>query len=407
MRGIFRVAFTGALLGWSALLGLAGQYKWPEVEPLQRSFYFADASKAAVKLLIDGASGKPLYRLECHTGDYEGDPNFNYSGAFDCKLIPLNPDDAYNDLLGPDPLGWEVDNRAAIIAEDLVGRCADYPEHGRVRHFRLRDMKLTFVYSDLHLEKWPPEGPTGIRLPRLLSFRFSVRVEPDPTAVSTIAEPVPFAEPPPIHTADPNIILPNCDKVIRQHVPGVVTQDYIRNEGLPPPYPSVQSTEATATLHMRQEGALRMRILDKAGKLAYSLDCSASIGTAGVDRWGIDCKLFPADKKINMLGDAVDPYSRMNRALILPEQLEGECWRYPEWGAVRRFRLRGFELTLAITTGPLKPTKFHNHRGQEVTLKASVRPDASATSSVAMPSRYTDWSVSDQPNACEHVLVDP
>jgi len=150
-----------------------------------------------------------------------------------------------------------------------------------------------------------------------------------------------------------------------------------------------------------------MPIHDKVGKLVYTLDCAAAVGTAGLDRWGIDCKLTPASRKINLLGDAVDPYTLMNRALILPRQLEGQCWRYPGWGAVRSFDLRGLELTLSVITAPLEQTKVKRHSGEELQLKARVRPDESAQSAVAMPSHYIDWSVVEHPHACERVLVDP
>jgi hypothetical protein len=213
-------------------------FRWPQVKPLHESFYFRNAWHASATLLIKGANGVPLYRLQCYGEQAKRSPSdlqlhaeALYSGEFDCHLYSF-PDPTASDTLLTDITlpGGESYSRAVINAAELVGACGNYPEYGLVRHFRLRGMRITFTYSDVRTKEeltsigapYPP-GTPRIDVPELTSFRFSVDIAPDPTAVSTIAEPVPFAPPPPKKTANPYVNLPNCEKVIRRHASVVPT----------------------------------------------------------------------------------------------------------------------------------------------------------------------------------------
>jgi hypothetical protein len=188
--------------------------KWPVVAKLEKSVYFEDAHKAEAKFTIVGDDGKPLYLIECHTWEYEKDPDFDYSGDFECRLTSLYSPNYYSTLFTYNPKAtrdWE--SRARFLVEELQGKCGDYPEYGRVRHFRLRGMKITLSINDLKI-KANADHAIKKESPQIQSFRFDLLVEPDPAALSEIAEPVPYAEPPRVHPEDKNDMSRNCETVI-------------------------------------------------------------------------------------------------------------------------------------------------------------------------------------------------
>ncbi len=411
----------------------ADVFLWPQIVPLQKSVSFPDARQAEATLEILGVDGKPLYLLQCHTKEYEGDRAFVYSGDFECRLKSLYELDKYSTLLTEDPLqsrDWE--SRARVFAEELLGACGRYPEYGRVRHFRLRRMRLTFEFSDLRFERRSIREVWEGKPAELRSFHFGVRVEPDPGALSTIAEPAPFAEPPSLseplytHPEAPKVSSRRCDVVVSQHVPGVVSENYIQVKGLGPPYPRIIPTGKTLTFPEKDAGLqseekpapadrwyFYLPVLNASRELAYEFECSTSKTKGGnrvlIGRWGIWCGLFIVGEKVNLLRDSIDPYSRMNRAEVYAEQLYGKCADYPEWGAVRHFRLRGMNLTVQFKN-PLfagdegLPDYFMGGlKGFELSVR--VDPDSTAESPVAESSPYIDWRSMSKPNACEKILV--
>lgn len=208
-------------------------FRWPEVIPVRTSFLFPDAWRAAAAVEIKGINGVPIYRLQCYGEQAKRSPydlrlhaDALYSGEFDCHLYSLSDPTAPDTLLTEPTLAvGEAYSRAVVDASELVGACANYPEYGLVRHFRLRGMMITFRYSDVRTKKeltsggapYPP-GTPRVELPELTSFRVIVAIASDPTAVSPTSEPVPFAPPPPKKTANRYINLPDCKKVIRRNV---------------------------------------------------------------------------------------------------------------------------------------------------------------------------------------------
>ncbi len=182
---------------WLAGLSYVGHpVSWLPVAPLERTFDFPDASQAEVSLAIPGRDGQALYRLECHTWRYEKDPDFDYSGDFECRLTSSYAKEEYSTLLTDDPnqsRDWQ--SRGRFLVPELVGRCGDYPEYGRARNFRLRGMRLRLELKDVNVIRsleGATRGPFALR-----SFRLVVKVEPDPEASSTIAEPARVPKPPP------------------------------------------------------------------------------------------------------------------------------------------------------------------------------------------------------------------
>ena len=134
--------------------------------------------------LFDTA-GTPTYSLACHTGFYEGDRSFNYSGEFECRLASLYSGELYSNLLTSDrrqTADWL--SRARFFTYDLIGECRDLPHLGNVRSFRLRHMKITLAFFDEEIT-FEEEGDD--RYAVLESFSFRVQVVRDTSAHSPIA----------------------------------------------------------------------------------------------------------------------------------------------------------------------------------------------------------------------------
>ena len=393
-------------------------YRWPPIAPTSRTFHFSGSKTQAESFTLKGASGNQLYWLGCHSSNYEGnsgDPDQDddyYYGDLDCHLHALYAPDGGNLLVADAFRGTEHFSRLLTTAWDFQGACANYPEWGPVRHVTLRGMAFTFTFSDaviLHGSNGAAGGPD--EEPALGSVQLEIKVEPDPQAVSAIALEPPFDRPRYPVSGNRAGNSPQCDHVVPQHIPGVDIASYVREHGLGPPYPQVAPTEKTATFVLEEDKDWQMPILDGDGKEAYSLRCQAAMGEAGLARWGVWCKLVPVGKDLDLLGDSVDPYSRRIRTLIEPEQLDGKCSQYPEWGAIRTFRLRGFQLVLGVKNIVLTKSRAGRmglYMGpiSRFGLEVRVAPDNTATAAVALPSRYVDWRFLRRPDACEQVIVD-
>lgn len=205
------------LVGLLDALVHAQAKSWPDIVPLEASVYFADASKAAAWFKILSPNGKPLYILQCYNWRSARDPDFDYSGDFECRLTSTYSKEAYSTLLTDDPKqsrDWQ--SRGRVLAEELVGKCADYPEYGRVRHFRLRKMKITFSFDEMSFKPFESSDRRKVNRREFQSLRFSVRVEPDSKALSNIAEPVAFAEPPNANPQDPDDFSRQCDVIVKK-----------------------------------------------------------------------------------------------------------------------------------------------------------------------------------------------
>ena len=156
---------------------------FPTVKPLQRTFSVTDVPKANVSIDIESAVGDPIYHLQCHSAGYTGDPDFDYSGDFECRLSLIGQPNTYSTLLTEDARqsrDWE--SRARFFAAQLRGACARIPEFGANRSFALRGMDL-----DLRIT-----APTFTEAGKLKSLRLTVTVRPDPKAQRPIAEVVPL-----------------------------------------------------------------------------------------------------------------------------------------------------------------------------------------------------------------------
>jgi hypothetical protein len=163
--------------------------EWPPIAPTSASVFFASGQDANFALQIkSAANGSTLYVLECHTFTFE-DPDFNYSGDFECRLRTVAGDAGpLGTLLADRKSEREWDTRGRFLREEVEGDCARYPDYGVQRRFRLRGMSLTIALSDLTLapRKASPHGSERVA-PAFRSFRMTVEVNRDDAATSDIA----------------------------------------------------------------------------------------------------------------------------------------------------------------------------------------------------------------------------
>ena len=165
-----------------AVLTLAAQ-AYPAVRALRRTFDVQAVGRSDVRLTVKSRNGNPLYELQCHSAGYTGDPEFDYSGDFECRLSSVGGQNEYSTLLTEDShqsRDWE--SRGRFFASDLRGACALIREFGATRTFRLRGMVLTLQITD---QRFSENG-------KLRSLKLIVAVRPDPGSITPIAAVVPF-----------------------------------------------------------------------------------------------------------------------------------------------------------------------------------------------------------------------
>jgi hypothetical protein len=93
--------------------------------------------------------------------------------------------------LAPDP--YSRTSRAEIFPDQLRGACADYPEWGKQRSFRLRGMKLTLSMDEIKFGL-VSGGSHSFPSHDLLGVNIHVRVTPDASATTPAPEQVKYAD---------------------------------------------------------------------------------------------------------------------------------------------------------------------------------------------------------------------
>lgn len=171
--------------------------EWPRVQAITKVFEFSDSRNAELTLDLFGTDKRVLYRLECHNWTYDKDPDFDYSGDFECRLSPRYETTAYSTLFTEEvnqTRDWE--SRARFLVPELKGRCGEWPEFGRIRTFRLRGMQIRLELTEMKFSKTVPSFTR--RSEGLASFKLVVSMAPEPGARSAITEkpnvPTPPAE---------------------------------------------------------------------------------------------------------------------------------------------------------------------------------------------------------------------
>lgn len=165
---------------------------WPKIRPLEESFVVSDPPRAVIKTFIYDESGNRVYLFVCRNSEDASVPNVLYAGDLDCRLLEASWGEVEHNLLlethHPRTAAWY--SRGRMFAYELHGDCANYPEYGRVRHFRLRGMKMTLVFDNVKFAVAPPAAPA-----RLTSYTLRLKVEQDPTAPRDIAESSGYLDP--------------------------------------------------------------------------------------------------------------------------------------------------------------------------------------------------------------------
>jgi hypothetical protein len=259
-------------------------------------------------------------------------------------------------------------------------------------------MNLTLAIDDLKFDHVPPDSASTP-----LSYRFSVEVTPDSSALSAIEGDSHFAEP---LKKNGNA---DCARVVAEHVPGEVTDEYIKSHDLQAPYPEIVANKASLIFVIGKEDQFpELAILGHDRKPVYTLKCSADIWIAGTS-WATRCGLFAEGSQVDLLEDSVDPYTRESRAVFQGIHTNQTCRDYPQWGATRDFELRGMKISIA-ESGDLENDLWafgsaDRAFGRTVKLHVQVTPEPAAESPVAKPIKIVDWLLLQRHESCNEILT--
>ena len=168
---------------------------WPRILEVEK-VYALDPAKDWVHFhfpIRNAADSETLYRFVSIGGstaylDSLSDvTGLNYVGWLGCVL--LESDQSFNEssLLQEDAHESYWHTRGLIEPFQLVGKRGECPEHGRVRHFRLRGMELTLEFFEIQKTS---KGDVD-------KLKMRVRVVNRPDALSAIAEPSGYPYPGP------------------------------------------------------------------------------------------------------------------------------------------------------------------------------------------------------------------
>ncbi len=191
MKAIFKLCFLALALASPASL-CAQANKWPAIRPRDEKRVFVNpgqnSADTSFVAFIKASDGVPVYKLECHNGNYEDESEMNFSGDFQCALFAVKGTARTSgNLLAADTkneLSTDWWNRGRMHAPQLRGECLKYPEYSTDRRFKLRGMLLTLHFTDV---KWSPRKDQQNE-PLLAGFTFILKVVPDESAQSSRAE---------------------------------------------------------------------------------------------------------------------------------------------------------------------------------------------------------------------------
>jgi hypothetical protein len=171
-----------ALLLLSA--GSSWPQSWPTIQPVERTYHVESPDKPGVTLTIRTPTAGAIYRVDCGNGDTpDGAFGFDFSGDFECRLQTVPPNYSFSTYFTENPRqdrDWQ--SRARFFAHEVIEPCAQIPDLGRIRTFRVRGMKITLAMSNISFSGDGKE-------PHLRSFDFRIAAEVDPTARTAITEP--------------------------------------------------------------------------------------------------------------------------------------------------------------------------------------------------------------------------
>ena len=176
-----------ALLPLCACSGWA--QSWPIIQPVEQTYHVNNPDQGGVSLTIRTPSGSAVYKIDCANGNTPDNAfGFDFSGDFECLLQTVPPNYSFSTYFTENPhqdRDWQ--SRARFFASEVADPCAQIPDLGRIRAFRLRGMKITLAMSNVSF------SGQGKDL-HLKSFDFRIAADVDPTARTNITEP-PLFEP--------------------------------------------------------------------------------------------------------------------------------------------------------------------------------------------------------------------
>lgn len=168
---------------------------WPRVQSFAKEWHIPDAAitgaDTPVLAYIRDVKGVPIYKLECHSGDYDNGTEINFSGTFQCALFAWKGgrNASWNLLADRNHQDSDWDNRGRMLAQQLNATCGGWAEYGTHRTFQLRGMDINFVFKNL---QWKPSGGREA----LGTFTFAVQVRNDPKSITPQADVVKVSQPP-------------------------------------------------------------------------------------------------------------------------------------------------------------------------------------------------------------------
>jgi hypothetical protein len=185
------VGYT-VIAGLTAYSSHAQPNGWPIIQRLHKTQAFVNPGQGTEDspflALIKDSANVPVYKLDCHNGNYENDGEINFSADFQCALFALKGSAlASGNLLAANSRNEQSTdwwNRGRMRSAQLRGECLAYPEYSTDRHFKLRGMLITLLFDSI---EWSARKDQQSH-PLLGKFTFSFDVIPDKTAISPRAE---------------------------------------------------------------------------------------------------------------------------------------------------------------------------------------------------------------------------
>ncbi|MFI5304194.1 MAG: hypothetical protein ACHQYP_05290 [Nitrospiria bacterium] len=138
---------------------LAKDIQWPVMKEFTTEFPIqTNAEKLEFVKLLEDINGTIKYLFVCRGGSTEyldklsDQMQISYVGVLGCRLIEGNKEVEYSLLAEDDDSPWHSRGQYFNFNE-VTGDCGNYPEYGRLRHFRLRGFELTLLAKDFTFNK--------------------------------------------------------------------------------------------------------------------------------------------------------------------------------------------------------------------------------------------------------------
>lgn len=182
LRAMTRCLILGLAMASTEVMAAA----WPEVTPLEARFKVdLSLERIAIDVPLEDSEGRERYHFACRGGGdaFLGSLDGNWVPPLMCTLNEGTKALESSLLSEDDSASWF--SRGMFNREELVGDCAQYPEFGLHRTFRLRGFRLILEAENVVVDK------QGLAQ----SFVLLVSLRPDKTAHSGQAERPGFLDP--------------------------------------------------------------------------------------------------------------------------------------------------------------------------------------------------------------------